>query len=106
MILTFFSAGLPKKAQKFFFFAIQPGHVQDFCTSLGKLIPSITTTAKCLNDKKRILQEKKRAAEHHQKPQLLEMSGINIAFSQKGLTAVRVPTSYVAEVPMCVTDTT
>lgn len=81
-------AGLPKKGEIFFFFKIRDNRVQDFCTKLSDLIPLITTVAQCQDDQERIAREKRRASEKHKTPVVIEMSGINIAFSQKGLNKV------------------
>jgi len=82
------SAGLPKKAEKFFFFAIKDGKLPDFCKDLGELLPYITTSQGCLDLKDKIKKEKKRAKDHGEDPKMIEMSAVNISFSQKGLKAV------------------
>jgi hypothetical protein len=65
-------------------------------------VPLITTTAQVMNDQKKIAHHKKSVAskygtqEHLETsdgqekltPELLEMSGINLAFSMKGLEKV------------------
>jgi hypothetical protein len=80
------SDGLPKKGQTFFFFRIVDP--QSFCTQLADLIPIIATAAQVQDDRARIMEEKARAAHSHTTPAILNMSGVNIAFSQKGLTQV------------------
>jgi len=87
-ILILGRAGLPKKGESFFFFVINKDKVPEFCTDLANLVPLITTAAQCLDDRDRIIKEKKRAAKAHTTPVILEMSGVNIAFSQKGLQQV------------------
>jgi hypothetical protein len=52
------------------------------------LVPLIATAAQVQDDRARIAAEKKRAKDSHTHPKILDMSGINIAFSQKGLKAV------------------
>lgn len=54
-----------------------------FQTQLLDLVPLITTTADTTSTRKRIGEHKR-----HYKEGLLELSGINLAFSQKGLTAL------------------
>lgn len=48
----------------------------------------ITTTTQVLSDMNKIAQNKKTAAERKTAPHLLKMSGVNVAFSQKGLALV------------------
>lgn len=78
-------SGLPKKGEVFYFFQIKDGRVRDFCTGIGELSHLITSVTQCEADRQRIIKEKERAALHDTIPKLLEMSGINIAFSHKGL---------------------
>ncbi|TVY68670.1 Dye-decolorizing peroxidase msp1 [Lachnellula suecica] len=77
--------GLPKKGQTFFFFNINDGTIPDFCIQLGHLVPLITTVAQVQDDQARISKEKEKAKAHHTNPQILDMTGVNISFSQKGL---------------------
>ena len=79
--LTLLRDGLPKKNQHFLFFTIKGDRVQDFCIDLAELVPLITTAAQCQDDRERIAAEKRRAAKSHSTPVILEMSGVNIAFS-------------------------
>lgn len=65
-------------------------------------MPLITTTVQVMNDLKKIVQHKKDVASKHSAqeyletgdgqenltPELLEMSGVNLAFSKKGLEKV------------------
>ncbi|KAK0516663.1 hypothetical protein JMJ35_001266 [Cladonia borealis] len=80
------TGGLPKKTETFYFFQIEPAYVRDFRTQLTQLLPLITTTAEVLNEQiPKITQSKKDAAEQGKAPRILEMSGVNIAFTHKGL---------------------
>ena len=88
LILILFREGLPKKGQIFFFFQIDKDRVKDFCTHLLQLAPLIASAADVQNDRERIRVEKQRAAEAHTRPNILDMTGVNIAFSHKGLRAV------------------
>ena len=72
----------------YFFFQIDVTRVHDFRIQLAKLVPLITTTAQVANDREKIVQNKKNAAGKNVAVPLLKMSGINIAFSQKGLSKV------------------
>jgi hypothetical protein len=83
--------GLPKKGQTFFFFNINEATVPKFATQLGQLVPLITTVAQVQDDQARIAKEKARAKLAHTNPQILDMTGVNIAFSQKGLIQVSDP---------------
>ena len=76
--------GLPKKTETFIFFQIDSKRVQDFRKQLATLIPLITTTAQVIKDKTKIGQTKGDS----NKTGLLKLSGVNIAFSQKGLVQV------------------
>ena len=83
------TGGLPKKTETFYFFQIEPAHVRDFRTQLTQLLPLITTTAEVLNEQiPKITQSKKDAAKQGIAPPILEMSGVNIAFTHKGLILV------------------
>jgi hypothetical protein len=95
-------AGLPKKTQTFLFFQIDNARVHEFRTQLAKLVPLITTTVQVMNDLEKIVHHKKSVAskhgilEHlktsewqeHLTPELLKLSGLNLAFSEKGLVKV------------------
>lgn len=54
------------------------------------MIPLITTTTQVQDDRANISANKKKATEQGKAPELLRLSGVNIAFSQFGLTKVRV----------------
>ncbi|CAD6591576.1 MAG: hypothetical protein ASARMPREDX12_006552 [Alectoria sarmentosa] len=79
-------AGLPKKTQTYFFFLIDESRIQEFRTQLAKLIPLITTTAQVFTHQEAISKNKTDAAKRGVPPSLLKISGVNIVFSQKGLT--------------------
>ncbi|KAM5542891.1 hypothetical protein V8D89_003275 [Ganoderma adspersum] len=76
--------GLPKKVQHYLFFQIGDD-VTAFRKRLRLLIPLITTTTQVQDDRTKIAANKKKAAEQHKAPELLRLSGVNIAFSQFGL---------------------
>ncbi|KAI0648827.1 peroxidase TAP [Trametes meyenii] len=78
-------AGLPKKSQVYIVFQIDD-NVTAFRQHLAKLIPLITTTTQVQQDRAKIAANKKAALEAGKKPQLIKLSGVNIAFSQAGLT--------------------
>ena len=82
-------SGLPKKTQTYFFFQIDDLRVQEFRAQLAHLIPSITTTAQVKENRSRITQYKKDHAAGKVNQALLEISGVNLAFSQNGLRKVR-----------------
>lgn len=69
--------GLPKKTQTFLFFQIDKNRVKDFRTQLGQFVPLITTTAQAIKDREKIKEGRGQG--------LLKLSGVNVAFSQKGL---------------------
>ncbi|EJF56508.1 Dyp-type peroxidase [Dichomitus squalens LYAD-421 SS1] len=77
--------GLPKKVQHYLFFQID-NDVTSFRKRLGLLIPLITTTAQVQDDRAKIAANKEAAAKEGKAPELLKLSGVNIAFSQFGLT--------------------
>ncbi|KAH7348734.1 peroxidase TAP [Rhexocercosporidium sp. MPI-PUGE-AT-0058] len=81
-------SGLPKKGEIFFFFQINKDLVKDFCTGIGDLAHHVTSVTQCEVDRQNIVKEKELAALQDRAPKLLELSGINIAFSHKGLRAM------------------
>ena len=86
--LTLNRVGLPKKTQTYFFFQIDDSQVHGFRVQLGKLLPHITTTAQVTEDMKKIAVHKKKAADERSIPTLIEVSGVNIVFSHKGLSKI------------------
>lgn len=80
--------GLPKKTETFLFFQIDPHRVQDFRKKLTQLIPHIKSTAQVVDDRKKLAQNKKDAVEKNYPPPIIKLSGLNIAFSRKGLVQV------------------
>jgi hypothetical protein len=63
--------------------------VEEFREQLSDLVPMITATAQTKNDKKKIVQHKQRRAKSKDAtPEFLEMTGVNVAFSKKGLNKV------------------
>ncbi|KAH9933659.1 Dyp-type peroxidase [Epithele typhae] len=78
-------AGLPKRVQHYLLFQIGPD-VRAFRKRLAVLIPQITTTTQVVGDRAKIAENKKAAADAGKAPGLLKLSGVNIAFSQFGLT--------------------
>jgi hypothetical protein len=95
-------AGLPKKTQTCFFFRIEDAQVQGFRKQLRQLVPHVTTTAQVMKDLEKIAHHKKKMAERKGNqeylkmiesegkatPELLEMSGVNLAFTNTGLKKV------------------
>lgn len=79
--------GLPKRAQTFLFFTIDPKRIQEFRTQLKKFVPQITTLAKVKDDRDAI--EKSKAAAKNSTAPILSITGVNISFTKKGLTQVR-----------------
>jgi len=80
--------GLPKKGETFLFFRIVKDRIGSFCSNLHELTPLITSAAQVQNDRARIIEEKKKAADGGTHPVILDITGVNIAFSQKGIDAV------------------
>jgi len=77
--------GLPKKGETFFFFNINDWSIHDFCKQLGDLVPRITTAIEVQHDQASIAKEQKRARLEGTDCQILDMTGVNISFSQRGL---------------------
>ncbi|KAI0782337.1 DyP-type peroxidase [Abortiporus biennis] len=73
-------SGLPKKTETYIFFQISDD-VSAFRSQLTHLVPLVTSTAQVLKDRDTIANHKQ-----SKKPGLVEISGLNIAFSQSGLT--------------------
>ena len=86
--LTVSRSGLAKKTQTYFFFKINDARVHDFRTQLAKLVPLITTTVQAMSNRAKIAESKKSAASDKAGIPHLKISGINIAFSHKGLVKV------------------
>ena len=84
------SIGLPKKTQTYIFFQIG-SDVAAFRAALGHLIPLITTAVQVQDDLSKIAENKKTSASKGTSPPLLQLSGVNIAFSHTGLIAVSTP---------------
>ncbi|KAG6897982.1 hypothetical protein C0992_007936 [Termitomyces sp. T32_za158] len=70
-------SGLPKKTQTYFFFEITNAKL--FRSQLSHLVPLVKTTSQTLKDRKKIDDHKKKGDRT-----LIEMVGVNIAFSHKG----------------------
>lgn len=79
------SVGLPKKFEAYWFLQINDDHVNDFRTQLNELVPLVTSTADGFRDLAKIAHHKRDSSGRHT---LLKLSGVNIAFSQKGLAKV------------------
>ncbi|MCJ1385563.1 hypothetical protein MMC17_008686 [Xylographa soralifera] len=90
-------AGLPKKIQSYYFFTIDQHRVHNFRTRLLHLVPLITTTTQVMSDMAKIATAKKTAAEGEFAPPLLKMSGINIAFTQKGLVQLGISNEKIGD---------
>ena len=86
--LKLYRLGLPKKGETFFFFKINDWSIHNFCKQLGDLLPRITTAIEVQDDQARIAKEQKRARLEGTDSQILDMTGVNIAFSQRGLLQV------------------
>ncbi|TRX88292.1 hypothetical protein FHL15_010796 [Xylaria flabelliformis] len=80
--------GLGKKHQSFFFFRIKAGQASGFRDDLRSFIPLITTTTEAKKFHQAINEGKKEAAKQGKPFPLIENSGVNIAFSKKGLVAL------------------
>ncbi|MCJ1437601.1 hypothetical protein MMC27_006988 [Xylographa pallens] len=76
--------------QSYYFFTIDENRVQTFRTQLLQLVPFITTTTQATDDQAKIAAAKKTAAEGNVAPPLLKISGVNIAFTQKGLVQLEI----------------
>jgi hypothetical protein len=83
------SQGLAKKHQSFYFFRINTSNVSHFTTQLVSFIPLITTVKDAQGFHKSILDAKKEAEKAGKKAPLLDLVGVNISFSKKGLDVVR-----------------
>ncbi|OJT05278.1 Peroxidase 2 [Trametes pubescens] len=76
--------GLPKRVQQYIIFQIG-SNVAGFRQALTQLLPLITTTTQAMQNRAAIAANKKAAQEQGKTPELLKMSGVNIAFSHVGL---------------------
>lgn len=84
---SFYSrSGLPKKTQTYVFFQITDANA--FRRALSDLVPVITSTEQVLRHRQSITDNKKKAADQGHAPQLLDIVGVNIAFSHTGLVTV------------------
>lgn len=103
-IILILPSGLPKKTETFLFFRIDDARVHQFRTQLAKLVPLITTTSQVVKDRERIAQHKKDMPErtggqevlkdNRGPPPFLGISGVNLAFTHKGLQKVGSTASY------------
>ncbi|KAI0100528.1 Dyp-type peroxidase [Nemania sp. FL0031] len=80
--------GLGKKNESFLFFRIKHGQAASFRHHLRSLIPLITSTTEAKDFHHTIREGKKEASRHGKQFPLVENSGVNISFSQKGLVAL------------------
>ncbi|KAI0204929.1 Dyp-type peroxidase [Astrocystis sublimbata] len=80
--------GLGKKNQCFFFFRLKAGQASHFRNHLRSFVPVITTTIQAKKFHETIKAAKKEAANQGKQCALIENSGVNIAFSKKGLVAL------------------
>ncbi|KAE8382373.1 hypothetical protein BDV26DRAFT_288655 [Aspergillus bertholletiae] len=76
--------GLPKEYELFYFFKIT--HEARFRSHLKTLIPHITTANNALQARDQIRQYKAAVSEGDAHPGAIQLAGVNIAFSAKGLT--------------------
>jgi hypothetical protein len=77
-----------KERRNFLFLQDQRLEYSHFCKQLGDLLPRITTAIEVQHDQAKIAKEKKRARLEGTDSQIVDMTGINIAFSQQGLLQV------------------
>ncbi|KAJ3480770.1 dyp-type peroxidase [Meripilus lineatus] len=77
--------GLLKKTETFYFFQISDD-VNAFRTQLSQLAPLITSTTAAMDHRKTVSQSKKDALAQGREPPVVPIAGLNIAFSQSGLT--------------------
>ncbi|KAI1423342.1 hypothetical protein F5Y12DRAFT_757930 [Xylaria sp. FL1777] len=80
--------GLGKKNEVFFFFSIRPGQASSFREALRSFIPLVTSTTEAKNFHQTIKEGKKEAAKQGRPFPLIDNSGVNISFSQKGLVVL------------------
>ncbi|KAI1825969.1 Dyp-type peroxidase [Xylaria intraflava] len=80
--------GLGKKNETLCFFRIRDHHADSFRKQLGQFIPLVTSTAEAKKFHENIREAKREAAKLGKLVDLIENSGINIAFSHKGLLAL------------------
>ncbi|KAF2964055.1 dyp-type peroxidase [Xylaria multiplex] len=80
--------GLGKKNELFLFFRVKAGQASSFRESLRSFIPLITTTGEAKKFHQTIHEGKKAAARQGKPFPMIENSGVNISFSQKGLVAL------------------
>ncbi|KAG9239578.1 peroxidase TAP [Amylocarpus encephaloides] len=73
--------GLPKKVETYWFIQIKDCEVDDFRQRLSHIVPLITSCAQTDVDRSK-------CAQHKKKGELLTLSGVNIAFSKKGLCKI------------------
>ncbi|KAI1860788.1 uncharacterized protein JN550_011250 [Neoarthrinium moseri] len=81
-------SGLAKKKETFYFFQINSNNVPGFQKQLATFVPLVTTSAKADDCRKDIRKAKEEAARKGEKCPLIEISGVNISFSQKGLNVL------------------
>jgi hypothetical protein len=86
--LMFHRPGLPKKTETFFLFRIDDARVQEFRKHLAKFVPLVTTTTQVMGDREKITRHKRSAAQRRLGADLLAVSGVNLAFTFKGLAKV------------------
>ncbi|KAI0908723.1 hypothetical protein F4823DRAFT_625352 [Ustulina deusta] len=80
--------GLGKKNEAFFFFRVKAGQGRGFREDLRSLIPLVTTTTEAKKFHQSIKESKAAATKQGKPGPLIENSGVNISFSQKGLVAL------------------
>ncbi|KAI0478137.1 hypothetical protein F4859DRAFT_48294 [Xylaria cf. heliscus] len=80
--------GLGKKNQSFLFFRIKAGQASKFRDDLRSFIPLVTTTTEAKKFHQAIHEGKQEASRQGKPFPLIENSGVNIAFSKKGLVAL------------------
>ncbi|THH17068.1 dyp-type peroxidase [Bondarzewia mesenterica] len=88
-------SGLPKKTQTYVFFQITNSNA--FRTALAHLVPLITSTKEVVGHRQSIADNKAAAARNSHEPPLLEIVGVNVAFSQIGLNTMGIKDDIQAE---------
>ncbi|KAI8630617.1 Dyp-type peroxidase [Xylariaceae sp. FL1651] len=80
--------GLGKKNECFFFFRIKGHEVSSFREDLISFLPLVTTVTEAKKFHQSIHEAKREAAQQGKERPILENSGVNIAFTQKGLAVL------------------
>jgi hypothetical protein len=87
MIVTFLRPGVPKLHEFFLFFNITSE--RRFRRDLKRLIPLVTTANDAVKFNEQIRQNKTEVSSGEAKSEVIPLTGVNLAFSAKGLKKVR-----------------